>query len=190
MKFKSYLKFGLRSPIILFFLVSGLILVRLTDYVHVSIFLSRIPFKTGNIIRALFYKYTLSKFGSNVVVNYGTVISYQNTCIGNNVWLGTYNILGSVDINDNVITGQGCHLISQGKLSPKFQSIEIPMKQQDIITSKITIGPDVWIGAGSIIGVNLNQGTIVSAGSVITEEVPSYSILSGNPAKIIDSRNA
>ncbi|PXY41988.1 acetyltransferase [Flavobacterium cheongpyeongense] len=55
---------------------------------------------------------------------------------------------------------------------------------------KITIGDDVWIGVGSIIlsGVKLGQGCVVAAGSVVTKSFGPYTIIGGNPSKIIKMR--
>ena len=49
------------------------------------------------------------------------------------------------------------------------------------------IGDNVWIGANVLIlkGVTIGEGSIVAAGSVVTKSVPSYSLVGGNPARII-----
>jgi len=54
----------------------------------------------------------------------------------------------------------------------------------------IIIGNDVWIGYQSLIlsGVNIGNGAIVGARSVVTKDVPAYSIVGGNPAKHIKWR--
>ena len=51
----------------------------------------------------------------------------------------------------------------------------------------ILIEDDVWIGMGSIVlpGCKLGRGAIVGAGSVVTKDVPPYTIVAGNTAKII-----
>ena len=51
----------------------------------------------------------------------------------------------------------------------------------------VKIGDDAWIGAKSIIlkGVTVGEGAIVGAGSVVTKDVPPYTIVVGNPARII-----
>ncbi len=52
------------------------------------------------------------------------------------------------------------------------------------------IGNDVWIGHGAIVmpGVTIGDGVIVAAGSVVAKDVPSYTIVGGNPARIIRQR--
>lgn len=55
------------------------------------------------------------------------------------------------------------------------------------ISKDIVIEEDVWVGAGATLlpGAHLGRGCIVGAGSVVTKPVPPYSVVAGNPAKII-----
>lgn len=57
-------------------------------------------------------------------------------------------------------------------------------------SAPIIVGSDIWIGHGSIIlqGVHIGNGAIVGGGSVVTKDIPDYSIAVGNPARIINKR--
>lgn len=65
-------------------------------------------------------------------------------------------------------------------------------KTEDDIFSKgdIVIEDDVWIGSNVVIlsGVTVGRGSIIGAGSVVTKDIPRYSIVAGNPSKVLKSR--
>lgn len=57
-------------------------------------------------------------------------------------------------------------------------------------STPVTIGHDVWIGHGAIVlaGRNIGTGAVVAGGAVVTKDVPDYTIVAGNPARIIRRR--
>src|SRR3569833_487083 len=54
----------------------------------------------------------------------------------------------------------------------------------------VEIGHDVWIGHGAIVlpGRSIGTGAVVAAGAIVTKDVPPYTIVAGNPARIIKRR--
>ena len=54
----------------------------------------------------------------------------------------------------------------------------------------IEIGHDVWIGHGAIVlpGRNIGTGAVIAAGAIVTKEVAPYTIVGGNPARVIKRR--
>lgn len=75
--------------------------------------------------------------------------------------------------------------ISTNPLLLKKGNVNCIVSKGDII-----IGDDVWLGYRSVImsGITIGQGAIIAAGSVVTKDVPPYSIVAGVPAKIIKYR--
>jgi phosphonate metabolism protein (transferase hexapeptide repeat family) len=57
-------------------------------------------------------------------------------------------------------------------------------------SNRVIIGPDVWIGHAAIVmpGVCVGTGSIIGSGSVVTKHVPDYTIVAGNPARVIRRR--
>jgi len=60
----------------------------------------------------------------------------------------------------------------------------------DNVKTSVTIGDDVWIGAGAVIlpGVRVGNGCVIASGAVVTKNVPDYSIVAGVPAKVVSQR--
>ena len=69
----------------------------------------------------------------------------------------------------------------------KIDDVTVPMNTQGNAEEKpVTIGDDVWIGGRVIIlpGVKIGSHSVVGAGSVVTKDVPEWSIAAGNPATV------
>lgn len=84
------------------------------------------------------------------------------------------------------------HPLSKVALSPYFYNSEWAGQQvDDIPRCKLSIGNDVWIGSGVIITAgceNIGNGAVIGAGSVVTRDVASYSVVGGSPARLLKMR--
>lgn len=65
-----------------------------------------------------------------------------------------------------------------------------PVNRQPLSSAAVTIGRDVWIGAGAVIlkGVRVGDGAVIGAGAVVTHDVPDYAKVVGVPARQIGER--
>lgn len=152
-----------------------------------SQYISTIPFKPGMYIRARFYKRALNNCGNDVDIHYGTLLSYPDISIGSSVRIGPFNTIAQVNIGDNVFTGQAVHLLS-GSRQHSYERTDIPMNRQAGVLKTINIGNDVWIGAGAVVMADVGSGAVVGAGSVVVSPVEAFSVVAGNPAKVIKKR--
>lgn len=139
-------------------------------------------------IRAFCAKLIIKHCGSNVNIQRGANFS-DDLFIGDNSEIGVNCKLQSgVSIGDNVMMGPDCLFFTTDH---RIKSTDIPMnKQGHEGLNPITIGNDVWIGARVIIlsGVHIGDGAVIGAGSVVTHNVDLYSVVAGNPAKLIGMR--
>lgn len=144
----------------------------------------------------------------NVFVGSGTIILSHSR-------LQTYNLSGNE--KGSIVIGDGCYigfnftvLSADGKhvkigdqvliasdvlISNENHGIDpesdIPYMDQSLIAKSVEIGDGSWIGEKVCIlpGVTVGKKSIIGAGSVVTRDIPPYSIAVGNPARVIKQYN-
>jgi acetyltransferase-like isoleucine patch superfamily enzyme len=105
--------------------------------------------------------------------------------IGHHTLIGMGNvIIGPVTMGNNIILAQ--HVVLSG-LNHIYEDVSRPIADQNVRTAPIVVEDDCWIAANVVItaGVTIGKHSIVAAGSVVTKDVPPFSIAAGNPAKVI-----
>lgn len=103
--------------------------------------------------------------------------------------------------NEKVIIGDNCLIASKIFISDTSHgqytnvaidsSPDIPPDKRPLYTKPVTIGNNVWIGENAciLLGVNIGDGCIIGANSVVNRDVPDNCIVSGAPAKVIKKYN-
>ncbi|WP_346239106.1 acyltransferase [Niabella insulamsoli] len=145
----------------------------------------------GAIIRRMarvdIFPYNKFSLGSQSIVEDFSVINngVGDLTIGDQTIIGIgCVIIGPVNIGNNVMLAQ--HIVVSG-LNHKYEDIALPPSQQDVDCKAIHIEDNVWIGANAVVtaGVTIGKHAIVGAGAVVTKNVSPYSVVVGNPARVI-----
>jgi acetyltransferase-like isoleucine patch superfamily enzyme len=139
--------------------------------------------------------------------------SNRGLTLGNNVYVGRNTILsckeGDIAIGDHTNVSANCSLLSETEIklgkycflaghcylvaggNHSFDDLETPiMFQPSFSRGGISVGDDVWLGAGVIVldGATIERGCVVGAGSVVTKPLTEFSVAVGSPARKIRDR--
>lgn len=132
--------------------------------------------------------------GELFVFAHGGKIAIGDWCFvgpGTRIWSANH-----VRIGDRVLISHNCnvmdsltHPLDHAVRHWQFKEILTVghPKAIDLDEKPVHIGDDVWIGAGSTVlrGVTIGEKSVVGAGSVVTKDVPPYTLVVGNPARVV-----
>ncbi|WP_312922329.1 acyltransferase [Stutzerimonas nitrititolerans] len=117
--------------------------------------------------------------GSNVVIRPGSFIFAEPS-----------GEKGRIIIEDNVLIGSGVHIYASNHAFEDSSTDIFYQGQQE--GRCVFLRKGCWIGANAIIlpGVTIGKNSVVGAGSVVTKDVPDFSVAVGNPARVIKATNS
>ncbi len=138
---------------------------------------------------------------------------YIGKCVGihKHAWLGAKNLTGYkpvLKIEDGVTIGDYAHIFATRKVCigkdvllanfvyisdniHGYENIKVPIIQQPIVQKNdVYIGEGSWIGEHvCIIGASVGKHCVIGANSVVTKDIPDYSVAVGSPARVIKQYN-
>ena len=149
-----------------------------------------LPTPIGDLCRYVCLKPFMKQLKSARIKDGATFVFPSTISIGKYVTINEWVLIGGiggVEIGDYCRIGHGCSLVAG---EHGFASVEVPIYQQALIAGKITVGKDVYFGAGAKVlkGVTIGDGCVIGAGAVVTKNIPPFSIAVGVPARVIGRR--
>lgn len=93
-------------------------------------------------------------------------------------------LIGPVHIGNDIRLAQ--NIVMSG-LNHNYEDLSKPISEQGVTTAPIVVEDESWIGSNSVVlpGVTIGKHCVVAAGSIVTKDVPPYSVVAGNPARIV-----
>lgn len=145
-------------------------------------------FRVTCFIKSAFLRVLGASVGRRVVYYPGVkLLPPRGLSIGDDVdfaWGVIVTAGGGVNIGCRTLIGYGTMIFSTNHSIPMLPD---PIFHAGHEREAVSIGSDVWIGAGCILlpGVDIGNGAVVAAGSVVTRDVPAGAVVAGVPAKLI-----
>lgn len=133
---------------------------------------------------------TVGSTNGKITVNFYSRFT-DSTHIGKNCHFNGLIIRGNgnVTIGDNFHSGKNILFVNSYH---KYDDADaIPYDTKVSLHKNIVIGDNVWLGDRVLIlgGVEVGEGSIIQAGSVVVNNIPEFSIAGGNPARVFKTRN-
>jgi acetyltransferase-like isoleucine patch superfamily enzyme len=136
--------------------------------------------------------YLIDRWERAKLMGFGEGSSVYDSClvlgdvkVGKNVWIGPYTILdgsGGLTIGDNCQIGPGVKIYSHDTLK------KLMNENAESEKSSVIIGNNVAVGSNTVVsmGVNIGEYVIIAPNSYVIKDIPSYSKVYGNPARVFD----
>ena len=142
-------------------------------------------------LRRIFFKAIFRKLGAAGLVDYKTYFRYPSRMsIGDHSYINRGCCLyGSSLPGVEIVIGNDVALGPHVKIftaSHDYSTYDL----KDTAAS-VRVEDNAWVGGGSILlpGVTIGRGAVIGAGSVVTRDIPPFSVAAGNPARVVGSRD-
>jgi virginiamycin A acetyltransferase len=143
-----------------------------------------LPGLAGDHLRIAFYHLTLKECSLSSRISFGSFFAHPEAVVAPGVYIGSYSILGICTLGERTQIASGVHVLSGRRQHSRSQEGDIQGAESGEF-SRVTIGANCWIGAGSIVMADVGEGTTIGAGSIVAKPIPANCVAVGNPAKVI-----
>lgn len=147
-------------------------------------------FPIARFLMAELKKRNLGSFGEYSKWYGGEIHAPRRLEIGKYVYIGpgfTAHAFGGIVIGDGTVIGPNLTIHTRNH---RFEDAEYIPYDGEYILKGVEIGKGTWIGDSVILlpGANIGNGAVIGAGAVVSGRIPEYSVIAGNPAKVIRDR--
>lgn len=142
-----------------------------------------VPGVVGDYLRVAYYKLTLTKCPLDWRIQFGSYFAHPEVTLGQHVYIGSYCVLGLVDIGDRTHIATSVQVLSGARQHARVSTGMIDLERGTL--SRVAIGADCWLGAGVIVMASIGERSTIGAGSVVVRPIPSGSVAVGAPARVV-----
>lgn len=174
-------------PCLLCYRFSALLIGRNEAFYGASQALALMPGLLGAYLRWGFYRWTLKHLGPDVRFGFMATLSNPDISIGSGSYIGPFANLGLCSIGKDCLIGTGAHILS-GFNQHRFDSLDLPIRDQGGEFLEVRIGDDCWIGNQAVVGNHVGEHCVIGAASTVVQEIPAYAIAVGQPARVLRDR--
>ena len=144
-----------------------------------------VPGVAGDYVRIAFYKLTLKECSIDSRISFGSFFAHPEACLSEGVYIGSYCVLGRVNIGSRTQIASGVQVLSGKHQHARDAEGRISGSEKGAFTT-VLIGADCWIGAAAIVMADVGDNTTIGAGAIVTKPVPANSTAVGNPARLLN----
>jgi virginiamycin A acetyltransferase len=142
------------------------------------------PGLLGLFVRRAFYRMTLERCHRRFVIGFGGLFTHREVAVEEGVYIGPFALVGSAVLRRGCSIGSRASLLSGNQLHElgpdgRWTPFDPARMRQ------IEIGEDAFIGEGAIVMCNVGARSVISAGAVVSADVPPGVIVAGNPARFV-----
>jgi acetyltransferase-like isoleucine patch superfamily enzyme len=111
--------------------------------------------------------------------------------IGDKAVFGCNNTVISyldVDLGEGSLVADGVYIAD---FDHRYQDLHVPIRKQGIVTSRVRVGPDCWLGEKATVlrGTNIGEGSVIGAHALVRGAIPPRSVAVGVPARVVKKRS-